>query len=322
MPCIVGFGSLDHVKASLVKNPIIECRQLSHVYSGKAALANVNIELAAGEPIGLVGPNGAGKTTLLNILAGFLRPTSGSVRLFGSPPGATALIGKISALPQDARLDPTFTIAEQLAFYARLQGMTQPQATLEASRVLEAVSLVEATKEKPTALSHGMAKRVAIAQALIGKPELILLDEPTAGLDPVNVRTVRAIIAEQSSMTTFIISSHDLAELDRQCRRILLLEKGVLQPETIGFNEQLAGNRFITLQMETCPAQEVMAKLHELTGVVQVTNPQKNEFIVEYNPELQSGMDQQLMQCLSANHWQYRQLSHGKTLEEKLFFSD
>jgi ABC-2 type transport system ATP-binding protein len=305
-----------------VTTPIIECRQLSHVYSGKPALADVNVELSAGEPIGLVGPNGAGKTTLLNILSGFLLPTSGTVRLFGYPPGSSELIGKVSALPQDARLDPSFTITEQLAFYARLQGMTKPQATLEASRVLEAVSLTEATNEKPIALSHGMAKRVAIAQALIGTPELILLDEPTAGLDPVNVRTIRTIIAEQSSETTFVISSHDLAELDRQCRRILLLEKGVLKPETIGINEQQTATRFITLQMEDCPAQEVMAKLQVLEGVLKITNPQKNEFIVEYNPDHQPNMDQQLMQCLSANHWHYRQLSHGKTLEEKLFFSD
>ncbi len=305
-----------------MKASIIECRQLSHVYSGKPALSDVNVELAVGESIGLVGPNGAGKTTLLNILSGFLLPTHGAVKLFGHPPGAPELIGKVSALPQDARLDPSFTIGEQLVFYGRLQGMTKPQATLEASRVLESVSLAEAAKEKPTALSHGMAKRVAIAQALIGKPELILLDEPTAGLDPVNVRTIRTIIAEQSVTATFIISSHDLAELDRQCRRILLLEKGVLQAETIGFNEQQPATRYITLQMEDYPAQEVMAKLQAIEGVVKVTNPQKHEFIVEYNPDLQSSMDQQLMQCLSANHWQYRQLSHGKTLEEKLFFSN
>lgn len=302
--------------------PIVKCCQLSHVYSGKPALSDVNFELAAGKPIGLVGPNGAGKTTLLNILSGFLLPTYGTVKLFGYPPGSSELIGKISVLPQDARLDPSFTNGEQLVFYGRLQGMTKPQAILEASRVLEAVSLTEATNEKPTALSHGMAKRVAIAQALIGNPDLILLDEPTAGLDPVNVRTIRSIIAEQSSETTFIISSHDLAELDRQCRRILLLEKGVLQPETISFNEQQSATRFITLQMEDCPAQEVMAKLQTLEGVLKVTNPQKNEFIVKYNPGFQPSMDQRLMQCISENHWEYRQLSHGKTLEEKFFFSD
>jgi len=303
-----------------VRPPIIQCQRLNHVYSGKAALSDVNFELVAGEPIGLVGPNGAGKTTLLSILSGFLRPTSGTVSLFGHPPGAAQLISKVSALPQDARLDPSFTIIEQLVFYARLQGFTKQQAILEAGRVLEEVSLKEATYEKPLVLSHGMAKRVAIAQALIGKPELILLDEPTAGLDPVNVRTVRAIIAEKSSATTFIISSHDLAELDRLCRQVLLLDNGIMQPEKISINEQQTATQFITLQMEICPAPEVLAKLQALEGVLQITNPQKNEFIVEYDPNLQPHMDLQLMQCIQTNHWQYRQFSHGKTLEEKLFF--
>jgi ABC-2 type transport system ATP-binding protein len=313
---------MDHGKASIMKSPIIQCKKLNHFYSGKAALLDVNFELDAGEPIGLVGPNGAGKTTLLSILSGFLSPSSGHVRLFGYLPGATQLVGKVSALPQDARLDPAFTIAQQLAFYARLQGLTRQQATLEAIKVLEAVSLREAAYEKPEVLSHGMAKRVAIAQALIGKPKLILLDEPTAGLDPVNIRTVRSIIAEQSSVTTFVISSHDLAELDRLCQHVLLLENGRLQTEALRINEQQTTSRFITLQMESCPALEVIAKIEALEGVLQVTNSQKNEFIVEYNPALQPGMDLQLMQCIQTNHWQYRQLSHGKTLEEKLFFSD
>ncbi|MDP3332661.1 MAG: hypothetical protein Q8S55_11875, partial [Methylococcaceae bacterium] len=140
--------------------------------------------------------------------------------------------------------------------------------------------------------------------------------------DPVNVRTVRTIIAEHSSATTFIISSHDLAELDRLCQRILLLEKGILQSEILGQNEQQAATRFITLQMENAPADEVITQFKTIAGVLQVTNPQKNEFIVEYNPALQIQMDLQLIQCINMNHWQYRQLSHGKSLEEKLFFSD
>lgn len=301
---------------------IIQCKQLSHVYSDKAALTDVSFELNAGEPIGLVGPNGAGKTTLLNILSGFLHPTSGIVRIFGHSSGAAQLIGKVSALPQDARLDPSFTLIEQLVFYARLQGFSSQQANLEASRVLEIFALKDAAHEKPRTLSHGMAKRAAIAQALIGKPALILLDEPTTGLDPVNARTVRSIIAEQSSETTFIISSHNLIELDRLCQEILLLENGMLQTEKPRVNEKQVTSQFITLQMENCPASELIAKFNTLEGVLQVTNPQKNEFIVEYNPGLQPSMDLQLMHCIRANHWQYRQLNHGKTLEEKLFPHD
>jgi ABC-2 type transport system ATP-binding protein len=124
-------------------------------------------------------------------------------------------------------------------------------------------------------------------------------------------------------MLSFIISSHDLVELDRLCQQILLLENGIMQPEKIRLNEQQAATRFITLQMETCPVPEVMiAELRALEGVLQVTNPQKNEFIVAYDPDLQPHMDLQLMQCINIHHWQYRQLSHGKTLEEKLFFKD
>lgn len=299
---------------------IIHCQQLNHVYSGKVALNNVNFTLEAGEPIGLVGPNGAGKTTLLSILSGFLRPTSGHVRLFGYPPGATQLIGKLSALPQDAKLDPGFTIIEQLVFYGRLQGLSKQQAILESERVLDAVTLQDIAQEKPRVLSHGMAKRVAIAQALIGSPALVLLDEPTAGLDPINVRTVRSIIAEQSNKTTFIISSHNLTELDRLCGQILLLENGIMQQEHTSVKDQQTATRFITLQLEACACEEVITKFSALKGVLEVTNPQKNELIVQYCPETTSTMDLQLIQCLYANHWRYRQLSHGKTLEEKLFF--
>lgn len=301
-------------------SPIIQCHQLSHIYSGKAALSNLTFELKAGEPIGLVGPNGAGKTTLLNILSGLLKPTTGKVTLFGHPAGATALIGQVSALPQDARLDPSFSVLEQLIFYARLQGMNKNAATLEANRVLEAVALKAIATEKPVALSHGMAKRVAIAQALMGQPALTLLDEPTAGLDPLNVRTIRQLIVEQAAATTFIISSHDLTELDRLCPQVLLLDKGEMQIARNSTEEMQANTRHITLQMEACPTATVMAKLQTLIGVLQVTNSQQNEFIVTYDPQVQANMDIHIMQCIQENHWRYRQLNHGKTLEEKLFF--
>jgi len=301
-------------------SPMIRCHNLSHSYSGKVALNKVNFELATGEPIGLVGPNGAGKTTLLSILCGFIHPTSGSASLFGHKPGASALNGRVSALPQDARLDPSFTIGDQLNFYARLQGLSAQQAEHETIRVLDAVALKDSIKEKPDTLSHGMAKRVAIAQALIGSPELILLDEPTAGLDPVNTRNIRSIISELSPATTFIISSHDLAELGRLCQQILLLENGNMSSMQLNASEQGSPTRFITLQMESCPATEVMTQLKQLAGVLLVSNPQKNEFIIEYNPATEPKIDIKILTCLMDNNWHYRQFSQGKTLEEKLFF--
>ncbi|MBW6452806.1 MAG: ABC transporter ATP-binding protein [Methyloprofundus sp.] len=301
-------------------SPMIHCHNLSHSYAGKAALNKVNFALATGEPIGLVGPNGAGKTTLLSILSGFLHPTSGAVTLFGQQPSASALNGKVSALPQDARLDPSFSIGDQLSFYGRLQGLSAQQAQHETIRVLDAVALKDSLKEKPDTLSHGMAKRVAIAQALIGSPELILLDEPTAGLDPVNTRNIRAIIADLSPATTFIISSHDLAELGRLCQQILLLENGNMSSMQLNTSEQDSATRFITLLLESCPATEVISKLKQLAGVLLVSNPQKNEFIIEYNPAIEAKIDIKILTCLVDNNWHYRQLSQGKSLEETLFF--
>ncbi len=300
--------------------PMIQCQQLSHFYAGNAALNNVSFEVLAGEPIGLVGPNGAGKTTLLSILCGFLKPSAGTVTLFGYKPGAFQLSGKVSALPQDARLDPAFTIGEQLGFYARLQGFNALQAKGEAIRVLEAVALKDSLHKKPDTLSHGMGKRVAIAQALIGNPQLILLDEPTAGLDPVNTRNIRSIITELSPQTTFIISSHDLSELGRLCQKILLLDNGVMKSMQLNDSDSESTSRFFTLQMESCPIVDVMEKLKQLEGVLDVRNPQKNEFIVEYNSAVKFQMDLKIMNCLAENNWQYRQISQGKTLEEQLFF--
>ncbi|MCK5355303.1 MAG: ABC transporter ATP-binding protein [Methyloprofundus sp.] len=300
--------------------PIIQCHHLSYSYTGKTALSDVGFNVLAGEPVGLVGPNGAGKTTLLSLLCGFLPVSSGTLTLFGHKPGAAVLSGKVSALPQDARLDPALTIGEQLRFYARLQGLTTKQATNEAIRVLDAVSLNDSFKLKPDTLSHGMAKRVAIAQALIGSPELILLDEPTAGLDPVNTRNIRSIITELSPATTFIISSHDLTELGRLCQKILLLENGLMSSMQLNASEHNSPTRFITLQMEPSPAVEVIEKFKQLKGVIQVSNPQKNEYIVQYNPDIEAKMDLQVLGCIADNGWQYRQLSQGKTLEEKLFF--
>jgi len=303
-----------------MSTPIIQCNNLSHSYAGKIALDNISFELDSSEPVGLVGPNGAGKSTLLSILCGFIRPNSGSVSLFGQNPGVATLNTQVSALPQDARLDPSFTIGEQLHFFARLQGLNKQQGNSETARVLEAVGLKDLMKEKPATLSHGMAKRVSIAQALIGNPKLILLDEPTAGLDPINTRKIRNIIAELTPSTTFIISSHDLNELGRLCQKILLLENGKMSSTQLTTTDQDKPTQFFTLQMAACPAPEVIKELQQLVGVLQVSNPQKDEFIVEYNPIIESQIDIKILHCLIKNNWQYRQFSQGKTLEEKLFF--
>ena len=322
---------MDNDEKQLMSDAIVSCQNLSHGFAKKQVLNNIDFTINAGEPIGLVGPNGAGKTTLFNILCGYLRPSSGNVSLFGHKPGATKLIGKVSALPQDAQLDPSFSIGAQLSFYAKLQGFSTKDANTEAIRVLEAVDLKQEFNHKPATLSHGMGKRVAIAQSFIGKPSLVFLDEPTAGLDPVNTRTIRSIIAEQTADTTFIISSHDLNELRRLCQQVLMLENGTIRStnmratnldasDSSGSIDSTNANQFITLQLETYSAAEVINTLQQLAGVVAINSPQKNEYIIEYSELKEPNLDAKILMLLSEKNWSYRQLSRGKTLEEQLFF--
>ncbi|MFT7373598.1 MAG: ABC-2 type transport system ATP-binding protein [Oleiphilaceae bacterium] len=300
---------------------IIHCENLSKRYGSNLALDNVSFELESGSPIALVGPNGAGKTTLFSILCGYLNPSSGRVSLLGHKPGSSKLFGQVSALPQDAQLDPSFTIHEQLIFYARLEGYDGKAAKIEASRVLELIQLTEAMSSLPSSLSHGMRKRVAIAQALIGKPKLVFLDEPTAGLDPANARNIRQQISALSDTATFLISSHNLQELEQLCDTVLLLERGQLQQQTqIKVNTKTEWD-FLTVLMNGPQTQEIQTTLQSLANVESIASKNKNEFVLKYNYNKAPDLDQQLLKTLSEKGWSYRQLTRGKTLEDQLFDS-
>ena len=147
---------------------MIQVSALSKHFGPVRALDGIDLTIENGRPSGLVGPNGAGKTTLFSVLCGFLLPTAGQVRIAGHPPLARELHGRIAILPQDAALTPAVPITKQLTFMAELQGFDRRSARSEAARVLELVNLSDAALRAPEALSHGMKKRAAIAQAFIG----------------------------------------------------------------------------------------------------------------------------------------------------------
>ncbi|MFT5812828.1 MAG: ABC-2 type transport system ATP-binding protein [Psychroserpens sp.] len=296
---------------------IIDVQQVSKRYGDKLALSNVEFSLEKGAPVALIGPNGAGKTTLFSLLCGYIQPSSGSISILGHAPGNSALFGRLSALPQDAQLDPKFTIATQLNFYARLQGMSNKLAKNDTIRVLEMVGLLDAVNSLPSELSHGMRKRATIAQALLGNPEIVMLDEATAGLDPVNAREIRAIVAEHASEVNFILSSHDLSELERLCDQVLYLENGLLkQHQTLGNNDS---ERFITLRMKQ-NNPEIMSAILQIAGVNQVDITQDREYLLTIsNEQAYVNIEVDLLTALAKNDWSYSQLINGKTLENQLF---
>ena len=296
---------------------IITCKDVTHSYGNKLALNQVNFSLDAGEPIALVGPNGAGKTTLFSILCGYLKPTTGRVEIFNEQPNSPKLFGRVGALPQDALLDPRFSVLKQLLFFGQLQGMTKSNAIKEAERVLELVDLAETANIKPQELSHGMRKRIAIAQALLGKPKLILLDEPTAGLDPANARVIRKLISELSTEATFMVSSHNLDELEKLCRTILYLEGGKLSQQQIGEGSSNAG--YLTIQLFDELAPENLSLLQNMSSVQHIEQTQRMEYLITYDVQLEPYFDQQLLSFLADNALKYRQLIKGRSLEEQLF---
>ena len=193
------------------------------------ALNDLTCHFPRGAVCGLVGPNGAGKTTLYSVICGFLPPDAGSVDILGTGGfDPWALRGRLGVLPQDAALDERLTCSEFLQYMGVLQGMSDAEARSATARSIEEVNLVDRADERIASLSHGMRRRLSAASALLGEPELVLLDEPTAGLDPVQAASLRAALVRQRGRSTVVVSSHNLVELERICDWVVLLEKGRL----------------------------------------------------------------------------------------------
>ncbi len=296
---------------------IISCKNVTKLYDHKRALNDVSFELEAGQPIALVGPNGAGKTTLFSMLCGYIAPSEGEITLFGHKPGTSALLGRVAALPQDAKLDPSITIQEQLRFFAQLQGFNKQAAQQEVLRVLALVDLTEVASHRPIALSHGMGKRLSIAQALIGSPELVLLDEPTAGLDPVNAKVIRELVRSQSSQTTFVISSHNLEELEKLCDKVLYLDKGVLS-QSVSIKDTQTED-YLSLTMQHCDSQQLLEILSSWPQITSVKSNQYNEFVLLYEMQPEFQLEKALLTLFSEKQWTYKTILRGRSLEDKLF---
>ena len=293
---------------------LIECKALSKNYGSTKALQAVDLSLDAGAPIALVGPNGAGKTTLLSLLCGYIRPSSGNVSVMGHRAGSQQAIRHISALPQDAQLDPGFTVGLQLKHYAQLRGVSK--AAREVSRVLSLVQLQDRINASATELSHGMRKRVLLAQSLIGQPQLVLLDEPTAGIDPPNVKIIRDLITREAANATFIVSSHNLDELEKVCSTVVHLAAGELRAVNAIDDVNNDGMISIILRTGATPDKQELA---QVSGVTSVTMRTPTELVVEYDHQQYPQTDITVLQSLADQQVSYRRLVKGRSLEDQVF---
>ena len=211
------------------KPPAIDLKSVIKRFGSVNAVNDVTFDIPDGCVFGLIGPNGAGKTTTFSMLAGYLRPTSGEIYVLDrSPDAVDALKGQVGVLPQDALLPANEPVGEFMVYLGRLQGMSSAEAKRSAEAVLTEVEGLDWWKTRCGALSHGMAKRVGLAQALLGNPRVVLLDEPTAGLDPRIAHGVRQIVKSRKGRCTLVISSHNLQELEEICDYAAILDHGQL----------------------------------------------------------------------------------------------
>jgi ABC-2 type transport system ATP-binding protein len=207
---------------------LLEITELNKHYGSTIALSNINLCIEKAAAIGLVGKNGAGKTTLLSILSGALRANTGSISILGETPESIATTGKLNVLPQDATFKKGIPVYKQLVFFARLQGMSKIEANASVEKLLNEFGDAQFAEQAPETMSYGQRKRLGILQAFLGFPQLVILDEPTAGLDPIVANDVRQLIRKLSAQTAFIISSHNLYEIEDICSSVIILDAGKL----------------------------------------------------------------------------------------------
>ena len=219
---------------------MIEVSHLSKQYGSHPAIENLSFTVEDGQIYGLLGPNGAGKSTIMNILTSYLAPTSGEVKVagYGLPEEAQQAKACVGYLPEQPPLYPEMTVQEYLMFAAELKGVKKVQRKEQVLKAARRTGLESVLPRLIRSLSKGYRQRVGIAQALLGSPKLIILDEPTVGLDPAQVIEIRKLIRELGRAHTVILSSHILSEVQAVCSRVLILSKGKLvaegTPEELG----------------------------------------------------------------------------------------
>ena len=207
---------------------MIEVQNLTKVYGGKTAVENVSFKIRNGRIYGLLGPNGAGKSTTMNIIAGCLSPTEGTVLINGydicdQPTEAKRQIGY---LPEQPPLVTDMTPAEYLTFVAEAKGVSDDLLDRQVKEVMNVTDLLSVKDRLIRNLSKGFRQRVGIAQAMLGNPDIIILDEPTVGLDPQQLTEIRSLVRKLGEKLTVIISSHILSEISELCDHVIILSEG------------------------------------------------------------------------------------------------
>lgn len=273
---------------------MIEVKNLTKCYGDHAAVEDLSFTIDEGKIYGFLGPNGAGKSTTMNMLTGCLAATSGEISIggfdiFEEPEEAKRLIGYLPEIPP---VHPDSTVGEYLTFVARAKGVAKAGIRQEVERVMEATKITHFEKRLTKNLSKGYRQRVGIAQALIGSPELIILDEPTVGLDPQQIIEIRELIRGLKGKHTVILSSHILSEVQAVCDEILIINKGrmVACDTTENLEKLFAGTTTVSLRIEG-EEKKILPLLKKLKNTTEIRTAAGADGITEAVIDMSSDDD-------------------------------
>jgi ABC-2 type transport system ATP-binding protein len=305
----------------------VRARRLTKRFGPKTAVDDLSLTIDSGSAYGLIGPNGAGKTTTFSMMAGYLRPTHGTLEVLGFAPTAVdALRARVGVLPQDALLPPNSRVGDFLVYLALLQDVPGRKAVETARRALTDVQGSDWWNLRCGALSHGMAKRVALAQAFLGEPDVVLLDEPTSGLDPRVAWEIRQFIKAKRGHATIVISSHNLQELEELCDAAAILDRGKVVAAG-GMSELTAANDEVRVkvahgtQRGTAAGAVSVHELRELPTVKSVEFDEEGLEIVVLFERKQADAEAVIGEVLSAllrNRVRISGVTKGRGLEQRV----
>ena len=303
---------------------MIEVQNLVKRYAGTEAVRDVSFQVQAGEIVGLLGRNGAGKSTILRILSCFLPATSGTVRVAGFDVFSQSeeVRRRIGYMPENNPLHTDMRVREYLKFRARLKGLPPGRVRERVDRVIEQCSLKDVHKRIIGQLSKGYRQRVGLADALVHEPELVILDEPTIGLDPNQLRTVRALIKELAGRHTVLLSTHILPEVEVTCTRVMILHQGRMlaadTPENLQRNFFEAGP--ITAEI-AAPEAELRELCSLLPGVAHSDIVPLDGLFFRCLITPQNGADlrEDIYRAAVENGWPLRELTRTRHTLEDIF---
>jgi ABC-2 type transport system ATP-binding protein len=301
---------------------MIEVQGLTKRYGAQVGVEEISFSVREGEIVGFLGPNGAGKTTTMRVLTGFLQPTAGSVRVAGHDVVTSSLAARaaLGYLPESAALYPELRVREYLSYRARLEGIRGPEVRRRVDAAISRCLLEDVAHRKVDNLSKGYRQRTALAGALVHEPPVLVLDEPTVGLDPMQIIKIREMIRDLGRERAVLLSTHILPEVDAVCDRVLIIDRGRIVAEGAPqeLRRRLAATSF--LRVELRGRVDAVADLQGVPGVVSAEVSESEE-VTRARVQCASGEDpsEAIFRLAVAKGWVLRELAREALSLEDVF---